>query len=172
MTNELLINANIELLESAREVIEHLDAATYAESSRKSGQRFGAQLRHVLEFYESFLNGLPTSHIDYDARVRDKSVEQDREAGLARIDEVIQGLRCEPLLSTEFIIWVRMEDAPEEAGDAYMTSSITRELQVLRSHTTHHFALMAMLLIDWGITVNCNFGVAPSTLRYRQSIAA
>jgi hypothetical protein len=46
-------------------------------------------------------------------------------------------------------------------------SSAGRELQVLASHTTHHYALIALLLQARGIEVEPGFGVAPSTLVYR-----
>jgi len=40
-------------------------------------------------------------------------------------------------------------------------------LQALSSHTIHHFALIAVTLRLHGIQVDPNFGMSPSTLRYR-----
>jgi len=39
-------------------------------------------------------------------------------------------------------------------------------LQVLSSHTVHHFALIAMTLRLHGVEMEPGFGMAPSTLRY------
>ena len=50
--------------------------------------------------------------------------------------------------------------------------SVSRELQVLSSHTIHHFALIAMTLRLHGIEMDPDFGMAPSTLRYLASRAA
>ena len=50
-----------------------------------------------------------------------------------------------------------------------MESSISRELQVLSSHTVHHFALIAMTLRMHGVEIDSDFGMAPSTLRYLAS---
>jgi hypothetical protein len=50
-----------------------------------------------------------------------------------------------------------------------MPSSISRELQVLSSHTIHHFALIAMTLRMHGVELDAEFGMAPSTLRYLSS---
>jgi len=47
-----------------------------------------------------------------------------------------------------------------------MESSVSRELQVLSSHTIHHFALIAMTLRLHGVEMDPDFGMAPSTLRY------
>jgi hypothetical protein len=50
-----------------------------------------------------------------------------------------------------------------------MESSISRELQVLSSHTIHHFALIAITLRMHGVEMDPDFGMAPSTLRYLAS---
>jgi hypothetical protein len=60
------------------------------------------------------------------------------------------------------------EDAPEYS----MWSTACRELQALRSHTIHHFAVIAMALHAWGIAADPDFGVAPSTLAARATAKA
>jgi hypothetical protein len=62
---------------------------------------------------------------------------------------------------------VRVEDAQSaHLDDSYMTSSVGRELQVLSSHTIHHFALIAVTLKALGVYIDSDFGMAPSTQRY------
>ena len=56
------------------------------------------------------------------------------------------------------------DDAP------WADSSVERELQVLLSHTVHHYALIAVALRLHGHPVDEEFGVAPSTLRYWASL--
>jgi hypothetical protein len=66
-----------------------------------------------------------------------------------------------------------MEDGDtSEVQDSFMRSSVSRELQVLSSHTIHHFALIAMTLRAHGVDLDPEFGMAPSTLRYLASKAA
>jgi hypothetical protein len=129
--------------------------------------RAGAHLRHILEFYECFLEGQDSSRIDYDARRRDAAIERSREAASVAIRSIIRALHTKIELRHERIIWVRMEDA-ESTGirEVFMESSISRELQVLSSHTIHHFALIAMTLRAHGIQMDPEFGMAPSTLRH------
>ena len=70
------------------------------------------------------------------------------------------------------MIWVRMEDAePNAVRDSFMESSVSRELQVLSSHTVHHFALIAVTLRAHGVHMDPDFGMAPSTLRHLASQA-
>jgi hypothetical protein len=168
-----LIERNIASLRQAADLLEHLDDATYRMCPPAlAPHRAGGHMRHILEFYECFLDGVGSSHVDYDARKRDQSVETCRAAALARIRAVIARLENDPLLRGDSIIWVRVEDAPAaRLDDSYMTSSIGRELQILSSHTTHHFALIGVTLAALGVHLDENFGVAPSTLRHRRKSA-
>jgi hypothetical protein len=66
-----------------------------------------------------------------------------------------------------------MEDDDAAAvPEKFMESSISRGLQVLSSHTIHHFALIAMTLRAHGIEMDPEFGTAPSTLRVLSTKAA
>lgn len=167
----LLVEANIRWLRQARELLEQISDATYATSPRElAPHRVGGHLRHILEFYECFLDALESSHIDYDARQRDTAVEKNRQAAVAKIQSILRALETEPRLREDSIIWVRMEDAQANGtAESFMTSSIGRELQMLSSHTIHHFALIAVTLRMLGYEVDRDFGMAPSTLRYLSS---
>lgn len=158
----VLIQINIRWLRQALRLLEIVDDTTYRAT------RAGAHLRHVVEFYQSFLAGLEFSHIDYDARKRDQAIERSRDAAASAIRAIIHALETDPELAGERLVWVRMEDAEANGvRDGFMESSISRELQVLSSHTVHHFALIAMMLRAQGVQLDADFGVAPSTLRYR-----
>jgi hypothetical protein len=135
--------------------------------------RVGGHLRHILEFYECFLDGLESHCIDYDARKRNVVIENSRAIATDTIRSVIQRLQDNEVLRADSILRVRMEDCDHEALDhGFLTSSAARELQVLSSHTIHHFALIGMTLTALGLPVDPGFGVAPSTLRYRARVEA
>jgi hypothetical protein len=163
-----LIAPNVRWLRQALRLLERLDDTVYATTAPGlPPHRAGAHLRHVLEFYQCFLEGLDWSHIDYDARRRDESVERSRKAAAATIRSIIHSLQTHPEVRQERIVWVRMEDALcSGVRDAFMESSLSRELQVLSSHTIHHFALIAMTLRAHGVQLDADFGMAPSTLRH------
>jgi hypothetical protein len=163
----MLVDANLKLLDDAARVVSGLDDRTYTVPTL-GGQQIGAQFRHVIEFYESFLDGIAGRSIDYDARKRDVSVERSRTAALARIESVAGRLTALGLKDGELPLCVAAEDAP----GYFMTSTVCRELQALRSHTIHHFAVIAMALNAWGIAVDADFGVAPSTLTARGAAKA
>ncbi len=56
-----------------------------------------------------------------------------------------------------------------DRGTLRATSSITRELDFLLSHTIHHYAIIAVLCRLQNVEVEPDFGVAPSTLRYQST---
>ena len=168
--NHYLIEPNAALLEQGRELLLSIDDEIYANRLYLLfSNRIGAQMRHILEFYECFLSGLESSHVDYDARRRDETIEVSRLAALRKIEYFLEMLKWSPLVREDGLVWVRMEDTPEHlCDDPFLTSSVTRELQVLMSHTIHHYALIAVALRVQGIPVDASFGVAPSTIRHQQ----
>jgi hypothetical protein len=171
-TTEPLIEMNVRWLRQALALLEQLDDLTYATSPRgMAPHRAGGHLRHIVEFYQAFINGLATLHIDYDARRRDIAIEHSRVAAAAAIRSIIRYLENSPAVHADSALRVRMEDA-EAAGGGFLLSSVARELQVLSSHTIHHFALVAVTLRAHGVTLDPDFGMAPSTLRYLARRAA
>src|SRR6266513_1172412 len=164
-----LIETNVRWLRQALRLVGSLDDTAYATTPRGlAPHRAGAHLRHILEFYQCFLEGLEFSHIDYDARRRDDTIEYRRDAASAAIRSIIRALETSRDLHQERIIWIRMEDAHDNAVlQGFMESSISRELQVLSSHTIHHFALIAIILRMHGVEIDSEFGITPPTSRFR-----
>lgn len=165
---EYLIEINIGWLRQAEALLDRISDAEYtATPAGLAPHKAGGHLRHILEFYGCFLDGLPGSHIDYDARRRELALERSRHAARERIHHLIRDLESESALRTDFVVWVRVEDsAGAHVPEPFLVSSVSRELQVLSSHTVHHFALMAMTLRTLGVSMDADFGMAPATLRY------
>jgi len=163
-----LIDASVRWLRQALAIIEKVDDGTYRSSPAGfSPHRMGGHLRHVIEFYDCFLNGLDSFHIDYDARVRDLEIETSRAAAVSKINDLINRLHRTPELRGDGCVWVRLEDAEgQRVPEPFLLSTVGRELQVLSSHTIHHFALIGLTLKLHGVEVPEEFGMAPSTMRH------
>src|SRR5215469_9241177 len=109
-----LTTTNIRWLRQALHLLERLDDSVYSATAPGfAPHRAGAHLRHVLEFYHCFLDGLDSSHIDYDARRRDESIERSRHTAATVISAIIHGLETHAEVRQERIVWVRMEDAQD-----------------------------------------------------------
>jgi uncharacterized damage-inducible protein DinB len=166
---QALIETNIRCLRQALDLIDRIDdrAFTCAPGGMPR-HRVGAHFRHILEFYDCFLNCTASAYIDYDSRGRDPMLERSRAAAIERIERIIGQLNDRQLPNDDFPLMVRMEDADDR--DPWLPSSVSRELQALSSHTVHHFALISMTLLALGVEVDPSFGVAPSTLRHERKL--
>ena len=159
-----LVEVNIAWLGQAAELLEDLEDGAFA--------KVGVQFRHIIEFYECLFDGCDKGYVDYDARRRDRSIQTRRRVAREKVLMLMTRLEREDRFHADRPVFVRVEDA---AGlglrQPYMSSSLSRELQSLGSHTVHHFALIAMTLRNCGVTVDSAFGVAPSTLRFRAAMS-
>lgn len=162
MTIHDQISECIGLLLQSATVIADLDNRIFTAVTPISPRgSIGGHLRHILDFYTSFIDGCVRSQVDYNYRVRDTRLEQDRVLTLARIDETISKLKRLTGLTGQEHLLVSSED-----GTRWCRSSILRELEFLESHTIHHYSLIAMLLRLHEVEPGEEFGVAPSTLKH------
>lgn len=167
-----LIGNCIDLLEQATGVIERIDADVYASTTAISPRgSIGMHLRHVLDFYDSFLCGIESGQIDSNARRRDPLIERDRLYALNRIAATIGKLRSFSPAHYSAAVQVSSEDDGEN-DRVWCASSVLRELEFLQSHTIHHYSLIAMLLRLHEIDPGDRFGVAASTLAHWKEEAA
>ena len=164
-----LISTNVAWLNQALSLVQRLDDVTFRSSPQGlAPHRVGGHLRHILEFYECFLDGLGSLMVDYDARPRNHSVENSRDAATEKIFSILRRLEDSPWIRQDSVMFVRMENAEaSEVESPYLRSSLSRELQTLSSHTIHHFALIAITLRVHGFEVDPDFGMSPSTLRFQ-----
>ena len=124
----------------------------------------GAQVRHALDHVAAFVTAPSTSPVSYDHRDRGTSVETDPASALRAIFRLKTALvQCNAdwlAAPLEVIAKVSATGASVRAW-----SSRGRELAFVQSHTIHHQAIIAMLLVIQGYAPPAGFGYAPSTPR-------
>ena len=170
---EQLVHDNRHFLQQAADLIEQISDELYANNdSRYFMSGVGKHIRHILGFYEQFLAGWPEK-IDYDARQRSPRLEDERTVAQNHINAVIDQLSqlLDTVDSPSLAVQVKNDDT-DTAEDVFSHSTVARELQFLKSHTVHHFAMVAMILKVQGFDPPPEFGVAPSTLVYLKQQAA
>jgi uncharacterized damage-inducible protein DinB len=160
---------NLHFLAQGMELLTRLDDATFATQLPAVGSSIGGHFRHCLDLYSCFLAGLDSGAVDYDARGRDPRIEVEREYALSVGARLTERLRALPADDGARPLRVSGDRPRREATEEdWCLSSVARELQFLRSHTVHHYALIAVLLRLHGVEVDPEFGVAPATLAYRR----
>lgn len=126
----------------------------------------GAHIRHIIDHFDCLLAGLTSGRVDYDHRRRDRRVETDRLFAMESMRAIIDRLVALPVSDFEMPLEVHMDSGGN--APTWASSSLTRELQFLTSHTIHHYALVAAILGHAGCAVGGHFGISPSTLRHQR----
>lgn len=160
---EKILRSNIILLEDLVFHLEKLNSEEYKEPQKLvMNASIGQHIRHIINFYQAFLQGLLTGIINYDSRSRDKSIELDKELGILELRKLI--LKLDSLESKTdldiFLEYINIDKAPRR-----MLSSVQRELLYISEHTIHHTAIIRIVFeVEYNIKVKDDFGFAPSTL--------
>jgi len=163
-----LIDDNIACLRQGLTLLERISGDDYAAPEpRCHGSSIGGHFRHNVDHYLSFIRGLATGSVDYDARARDRRLETEPEMAAERIAKIVAELAKLSADQLDASVSVAMDSGdslPEPAR-----STVRRELQFLLSHTVHHYALIATIRVLQGYQTPENFGVAPSTIKHHLS---
>lgn len=159
-----LILSNQSLLEQAISFVASLGEQDYVRSyAEVFSSSIGQHVRHCVEHYEEFIHAVRDEReLDYEKRPRDASVETNPRKAIHRLETIRNSLGSSISGCRAIVIW-------DNALETSATSSVSRELHFLLSHTVHHFALIGVIASLAGLRVPKGFGVAPSTLKFRES---
>ena len=147
------------------------DATSTAMLPIASGASIGAHYRHCLDHFSALFSVNAAGCIDYDARKRDPRIENERALALEmthRLQDLAASMDSTILRSP---VSVRCGVSYCEKEAPVVNSSFEREVMFSISHAVHHYALIAMICRTLEIPVPDGFGLAPSTLHYRNESA-
>jgi uncharacterized damage-inducible protein DinB len=134
------------------------------------GATIGQHVRHILEFYQSALDGLKTNTINYDSRKRNLLIETDAQYAIQIIDEIYASLYQ---ISFDKLLILEGNFCAEEGKQVQIQTSLFRELAYCLEHSIHHQALIKVCLLELNSLslIDDTFGLAPATIRYRKQCA-
>ena len=167
-SKSLLIAGCINCIEQCDLILNIVTQENYIDGSKGSSS-IGAHIRHILDRFHCFFAGLADASIDYDARKRDREIEQNLEAAtfaLASVARRIVQLR-ESAFGNE-LISVKESVLPSSPA-VDISSTLERELMGLITHSIHHLAIIALLAKSFGHQLDSDFGKAPSTIVYERA---
>lgn len=160
-----------ENLNEIKRVLVQLNKEQYSYPSETLfGATIGQHIRHILEFYQSALNGLDSKIVNYDNRKRNLLIETDKEYAIQIIESINSSLSV-AILDESIVLEGNF--CAEEGKKMKIKSSFFRELAYCLEHSIHHQALIKVGLLE----VNClsfiddTFGLAPATIRFRNVCA-
>ncbi|SNS47828.1 Uncharacterized damage-inducible protein DinB (forms a four-helix bundle) [Ekhidna lutea] len=164
---------------SAKELLSQLDTiiATCSEEDfskpleELSGSTFGQHVRHTLEFFICLYDARNDGLVNYDQRQHDTMIETDRKLARSVVASIQEFLDRN---TRDFTLTFEANYSEIEGDDLQMQSSFYRELAYNIEHAIHHMALLKVAIKQslQYIPLPENFGVASSTIRYRESTKA
>ena len=165
-----LQSLSIDLLNSIEKTITNLSDRQYTESMEiLSNATIGQHIRHMLEFYEAIEIATKNGVVNYDARKR----SLDLETSVIKARELIKtSVKNVENYNKDQPIKMKGNYSINDVEASTIVTSLSRELAYTMDHTIHHLAIIKNALILQGVKIDENFGVAPSTIRYRKELCA
>lgn len=162
-----LVAVNVEVLGQMTELLSSLSSEKYGQNNDSDGS-IGQHTRHIIEFYECFSEGYQKGVVNYDSRRRNPLVETDPTVATNELQHIIQDLEK---ITGESKFTVLAESFGQDLIE--VPSSVSREVLYLLEHTIHHMAIIRLLVKSCSPDHDLpkEFGVAYSTLRYREESA-
>lgn len=154
-----------EQLSLLKDLLELLENEQYRRKISFLGNAsIGGHTRHVIELLACVTNGYLSGDIDYVNRVRDLSIENDRNIAIASLNRLIEDVTKPD--KTMFLII----DADQPGRNRKVSSTYFREIVYNAEHAIHHLALIRVALREMKLEiVGEHFGMAYSTIQYLTS---
>ena len=129
-----------------------------------SNSTIGEHTRHIIEMFQCLENQFESGIVNYDKRNRDYRIQTDTNFALQCIADIKNQLDKE----NKTLVLQQIVDGEE----LKIESNYFRELLYNLEHCIHHQALIKVGVLQFEtIAVDENFGVARSTIEYRNQCA-
>lgn len=165
-----LYNAGLTVLTQLADAIGQISEADFRKPSPAlSNATLGQHLRHTLEFFVCLEQGYESGVVNYDKRQHDKAIENDKFVALGTINRVLDFVNQKPADKRMVLEVGYLEDSE---ACVPVETNFMRELTYNIEHAVHHMAIMKIGIreVAPNTVIPKSFGVAVSTLRYREEV--
>ncbi len=149
---------------SLNELIDLLDQLSDSEYSKPcselSNASIGEHTRHIIEMFLCLENQYLSGIVNYDKRERNIQIQTNTEFAIKTMDIIKINLdKSDKKIELQQII---------DGEEIRIESNYYRELLYNLEHCIHHQALIKVAILQYdSLNINSNFGVARSTIEYR-----
>ena len=160
----MLIRAINQSLDELIGLLSQLSDAAYSRPCGElSNATIGEHTRHIIEMFQCLENNYDLGLVNYDDRERNVLVQTSTECAIAKMKGIKSQLgRSNRILQLQQFI---------DGNEIKIESNYFRELLYNLEHCIHHQALIKVALRSCEVTVGENFGIASSTIEYRNQCA-
>lgn len=151
-------------------VVSQITEDDFCKPSHSLNATVGQHLRHTLEFFICLEQGYCDGVVNYDKRIHNKAMENDRFIALNTIQQIQEFINAN---QGDKILKLEVGYLPDSEECETITTNYMRELVYNIEHAVHHMAIMKIGIREVAdyITLPADFGIAVSTLRYKELVA-
>ncbi len=152
-------------LNELTELLRQLPQEEYSKPCKAlSNATIGEHTRHIIEIFQCLENFYENGLVNYDKRERNKLIQTNTDFAIECIISIQNNLdKPNKEISLQQII---------DGEEILIQSNYNRELLYNLEHCIHHQALIKVAILQCeNIQINANFGVARSTIEYRNQCA-
>jgi hypothetical protein len=157
-------NVFVQLSES----LHHLSPEQYVQQSKTLfNATIGQHVRHIIELFICLEAGYESGLVNYEKRKRDLVIEKNKDFAQVLLQKIYNGLERP---NKKLLLESNYDEHNIET--ITVATNYYREIIYNLEHTVHHMALIRVGINEVSnITVPDGFGVASSTIKYRQACA-
>ncbi len=164
-----LANPITKLFDQIQQVLNQLTDIEYTNHNKALlNATIGQHVRHIIELYIELNNGYENGIVNYELRKRSLQIESDKNFAGNQLNILAKSLNKvdkELLLETDYSM--------NNLSKIQVQTNYFRELIYNLEHTVHHMALMRVALLSYkSIKVTDDFGVAVSTIKFKNEVCA
>lgn len=145
-------------------LLDQLNNEKYIFSHKELNASIGEHTRHIIELYQSLIENYDSGVINYDKRNRNVLIQSSIQEAQNAINDIVKKIE---LPNKKLLL---------EQGNITTSFSVEtnyfRELLYNLEHSIHHQALIKVAVLKYRtIKLPENFGIAKSTIEYKQQCA-
>jgi uncharacterized damage-inducible protein DinB len=163
-----LFDAANHILNQLSGVVEQISENDFRKPCKALHASIGQHLRHTLEFFICLEQGYEAGVINYDNRTHNKAMENDKFIALHAIRQIQNFINKN---AGDKSLTLEVGYMPTSEQPVSIASNYLREVVYNIEHAVHHMAIMKIGIQEVAnyIQLPSDFGIAVSTLRYRES---
>lgn len=164
-----LIELNLSILRRLMAKLKDIKEQDMTDNTGRHHATIGMHVRHIIEFYQAFFQVIDkqeNSPLCYDNRKRDVEIEESKQNAIIALENIQEILMTREFYNRDVLLSATLSP---NASASTIKSTIYRELFYVLEHSIHHMAIIKMIGNTLNIRFDEMFGVANSTLAWRQS---
>jgi len=145
-------------------LLQQLSNSEYSKFCRELNATIGEHTRHIIEMFQCLEKSYDSGLVDYDKRERDYDMQTNVNVALKAIAAIKENLD-KPNKKIEIQQFI-------DGSEIVIESNYEREILYNLEHCIHHQALIKVAILQCeNVTIDSNFGVARSTIAYKNQCA-